>query len=201
MSLISTFNDEQHNTIVTGYIRSIKKQKEPPKEIENLCFTFYSIFNEKFKCRPQQTAITAADCESKTYYGNVINFNDTSITKYIWWFKLLQLSDELKEFDWIKIGLESVYTKSECISFHLRRYLLEFDSFYGYKYHGSSAKSGDKIRIVLDVKRKEIRFHVNGNRILRKRCVLFHEHTTLRMAVHLPTKAKIEFYNFIIHKT
>eukprot|EP01083_Nonionella_stella_P133103 404671_1 len=98
--------------------------------------------------------------------GNILDFNDTSICKYIWIFKLLKLP----ETESIGLGIQSNRHAVFCHTFQLRiakhkRYVHPDPSMFNVICN-DKAEDGDTIKMVLDIETKTIGYSVNDGDIV-----------------------------------
>ena len=194
-----------------------------PEDIKHLCLDYY-LLQESFRCATNMISsniltntISAWNYERLGMQGkgNIIDFDDKSITKYIWYFKLLSFAYNMKPNAFIKIGLTSSMPQKLAYQRAVRYYqfMLKCDTNVGYTYcnykevllYGGWVipKIGDTIMVVFDVINTRIGYAVNDHDVVfaktwRNRDTEYMKKKQLRMMLQIPFGAKIEFLRFQI---
>ena len=222
LSTLRKIDDRFVNTVFGWFRRCqchISNKIVIPKEIKHLCLDFY-LLQQYFEHHDiQQTIVSYPKVINNnlhvTFTGNqVIDLDDTSITKYIWKFKLLSFATSK--------GYRKRRSQIGLISRKLARirrrwkpvtYAFEFDNITRpsnkqFLELGIIFKENDIYTMVFDAEQLALGFGINDEKILwlktwgeENRDKAYVQEKSLRMMCILPAGGSVELVQFYVEHT
>ena len=209
--------DEKFVHTVFGYIRQEQKQANNklkiPDDVTRLCLKYYLIQQYFANHDISQTVIAYPRMinrkRSIELRGNdVIDLDDTSITKYIWKFKLLSFG--IAKLSRNEIGLISEKLYRFMNGWGPTQYSLKFGkekppTFRPFRDLGIVFKKNDIFTLVFDVEKLAIGFAINDEDIIYKkdwrndevkRDIQYLKEKQLKILCVLPTGASVKLIEF-----